>query len=741
MQNNNEQETTNTRGFSRRDFLKLCSLTFGVFALPRAYTRTIEQAQIEQAFAAPRFYFQWQNEFLCKTIYPMREAKLRDFLTYYMEVDVWSQYKNKNINTLTNEVSAYKKDWEVKASAALKEYTALRDYFLNKSVRGYYYKFQPLDEAELTEINNFHTSIVQSWPKDIRNERATVQDFILKWTEHRDVVIDWINGRERRHKAMDPSHPSYILEGEELKFKKNITLPMVEREMAQLLAFLATYDKIEKRKLDWFNLSLRDPNYKVPEADFLTKFPPEQEVTLRDLAYMKIEDYTKSIATKNQYELLDLINQRFQREPKRFPQWLQYMVVHFSGMRYASAHGSWADPKDLIIRLQVLDVERELTALDDSGIEKRCREKAAVYESTGWTNKPKLALATEKEWVDKISLNLTIIKAVDPKTRRAGLVALQTDEITYEIRSLSTDEALMILKEMKSIFPKWAWKEIVKLTTLRVTEVTDLEWEKLTAQEEQDRNSQQSNDSRAVMDAWENYDVTGWREEHGRTHELIVTRGVCNEIAEHAQHIRGYLPPGGLAARPPWYLANETEGKLPGAYYVRPGSEKDFTQGASILWLRFVNEEPNEWQIATWIETKQKVGLLPDEFKTRTGQAGEWQYTLGDVITRSRTVVTPDNRTVNEKEWLRWIHESTVAEVAETADGVMVIAFETSLPDNKIGVSAVGMFKKPLDWHIADGTEDQYNRSFVGYVPEGQAPVEHMKTMLDWNRIFNKAVV
>ena len=103
--------------------------------------------------------------------------------------------------------------------------------------------------------------------------------------------------------------------------------------------------------------------------------------------------------------------------------------------------------------------------------------------------------------------------------------------------------------EMKSTFPKWAWKEIVRFTPLRVTEVSDLDWEKLTPQEEEERNAQQSNDIRAVMDAWENYDPSAWRDEHGRTLELIVTRAVCNEAAEHCQHIRGHLPPGGLARK------------------------------------------------------------------------------------------------------------------------------------------------------------------------------------------------
>jgi len=736
------QEAVEGQRVSRRDFLKLCSLVMGVLALPRAYPSTIEQvlAGPKDASSIPQHYFQWQNEFLCKTIYPMREAKLRDFLIYYMEVDVWSQYKDKDINTLTNKVDEYKKAWELNADAAQKEYVSLRDYFLNKDVREGYSKFQPIDEAELTEINNLHALFVD-WPKDIRGERSFVEGIIANWVFHRKVIREWITLRTRRHEAMDPTHEKYATEGMELEFKKTVTLPMAEREMDQLQAFLATYDKIEQRKLAWYKLSKSDPNFKTPEAEFVTKYPPEQQVTIRDIAYWKVGQYTKSIAAKNQYELLDMINQRFQKEPERFPPWLQYMVIHFSGMRYASAHGSWADPKDLMIRLSVSNLQRELSPLDDTEIEKRYIDKVAVYESIDGRNKPKLALATEKEWKDKLKLDLTSIKASGPKTRRAGLLALQTDEVNYEIKSLSTEDVLQKLMEIKNTFPNWAWKEIVKLTPLRVTEVSDLNWEKLTPQEENERYEQQSNDIRSVLDAWENYDPSAWREEHGRTLELIVTRAVCNETAEHCQHIRGQLPPGGLAPKAKWYLTNETENKFPGSYYIRPTSEKDYTQGASILWLRFVNSslfDPSEWQIAKWVVTKQKVGLLPDEFRTRKVKDGEWVYKFGDITTRSRTTITPDNKKVVENQWLRWIHEATVAEVAETADGMTVITFETAQPDDDKATSAVGTFKMPLSWNLSDGTEDQYNRSFVGFVPEGQVPIEHLKTMLDLNKIFSR---
>jgi hypothetical protein len=739
MQDTSGQEAEDVQGVSRRDFLKLCSLMIGGLVLPPSFTNTFEPARAKsnQTAFIPQTSFQWQNEFLCKTIYPMREQKLRDVLIYYMEVDVWSQYKDKDVNALKDELYEYKKAWELNAAAAQQEYAWLRNYFLTMDVRGYYSNFHPIDEEVLTELNNLH-ALFTSWPKDIRGERSFVEGIITYWEPHIKIIRDWIKSRTRRHQGMNPAHPKYIPEGEELKFKESTTLPMAEQEMDKLRAFLATYDKIEERKLAWYKLSKNDPNFKIPEAAFITKYPPEKQITIRDIAYWKVEEYTKSIAKKNQYELLDMINQRFRKEPKRYPPWLQYMLVHFSGMRYASAHGSWADPRDLMVRLRAQKIDEEISALDDATVEKLCKEKVAAYEAPAGVTKPKLAGAQEKQWRDQIGWYLPNVKAAGPKTRRQGLTDLTKAEDAYEIMSKSTLEILAILLSMKATFPPWAWKEIVKLTPLRIMEVSDLDWEKLTPQEMEERDAQQSSDIRAVINAWKNHDPAAWRAEHGRTQELIVTRLVCNETAEHGQHIRGHLPPGGLAARPKWYV--DAERKLSGAYFVKPTSEKDYTQGASILWLRFVSfssSNPTEWQIAKWIETKQKVGLLPAEF-IKKRNAGGWVYDFGAVTTRSRTTVTVDKQQVVEKQWLRWIHEATVAEVAETADGMMVLTFETALPGGDKATSAVGLFKNSLKWHLSDGTEDQYNRSFVGYIPEGQIPVEPLKTMLDWNTIFRK---
>jgi hypothetical protein len=689
---------------------------------------------------AGQMYFQWQNEILCKTIYPMRLNKLRDFLVLYREVDLWAEYKNKDISTLQSDVQAYYKGIESARKEELQKFSKLKTYFMTPDVRSHFAKYQPIDEAELAEIQKSHQLFITSWPKDIRGERPFVKLRMDSWSNHVKVTKDWINSRQRRLAAMIQTHPNRPKEEQELRIKESVTLPMAMDELDKLYEFDATYDKLEQPRLEWYKLTRADPNFKTTETDFLTSYKPGKPLTVRDIVRLKVEEYAKSLEGKDQYQLLAEIRQRFEKEPKRFPHWLQYMVVHFSGMRYASAHGSWADPKDLLVALRIGDVQKEQLALTDAEVEAKCKEKIAQYGGSG-TNKPKLATATEKAWKDKVARHMLSVKASGPKTRRAGLLALAEEEVRYEFMSLTTDQALAKLETMKSSFPAWAWKLIVKMTSLRVNYVKEAGWENLTPEEETARAARESASLNKIISDWVTKHTVGWRDEHGRTHELIVSRAVCNETAEHVQHIRGNLPPGGLTPKPGWYAKLEKEKS--GSYYVKPKSAADYTPGASILWLRFVNSQPNEWQLAHPIATKDGEGLLPGEYLgkrkvSRKDTTVPWTYKPGDVITRTRTTVDANKQKINQTQWLRWIHEATVAEVAETADGTYVYTFETSLPDDDRGTSCLGLFRNTLNWNLSDGAEDAYNRSFVGYTPEGQVPMIHLNTMLDWNKILRK---
>jgi hypothetical protein len=471
----------------------------------------------------------------------------------------------------------------------------------------------------------------------------------------------------------------------------------------------------------------------------MTTYIPDKEITVKDVAIWESEAYRAVLMAKDQMELLEEAAKRFWAQPERYPPWLQYMVIHFSGMRYASAHGSWADPRDLLTRLQAPDIEAEIKALDDETIKERCQEKIAAYETPNEAS-PKLATAQEKDWKTRLSWHLPNIKSRGPKTRRRGLTELSQDEAAYELWCQPADAALAILLSMQEQFPGWAWKQIVKLTPLRVNEVTDPDWEDLTNQPTS--YSGEDNKLRMILSEWRSHNTTLWRQEHERSHELIVSRAVCNETAEHCQHLRGHKPPGGLTPKAKWYLANEGKKDFPGEpqpYYTRPTSEEDFTMGASILWLRFVNKEPNAWQIAKSVTTKEGVGLLPDKTGGKKGGSG-WVYKAGDTVTRSRKVTGEKKKRITEKQWLRWIHEATIAEVGETAEGQVVLTYETALPDDDRGTSSIGIFQKPLWWFLTDGKEDDYNRCFVGYVPEGQLPVENIARMLDWEKILLRPI-
>jgi hypothetical protein len=104
---------------------------------------------------AEPMYFQWQNEVLLKTIYPLREMKLRDFLVYYKEIDLWAEYKDNKIEDLQTDVRAHIAAQENGLVTAYKSYQTLYAYFTKEDVRTQYLaKYKLSDETELCARKN-----------------------------------------------------------------------------------------------------------------------------------------------------------------------------------------------------------------------------------------------------------------------------------------------------------------------------------------------------------------------------------------------------------------------------------------------------------------------------------------------------------------------------------------------------------------------------------------------------------
>ncbi|HLO14027.1 MAG TPA: hypothetical protein VK206_04300 [Anaerolineales bacterium] len=902
---------------------------------------------------ADEIYFQWQNEVLLKTIYPLREMKLRDFLVYCKEIDLWAQYKDKKIEDFPAEVNAYIATRKDTLVAAYQSYKNLYAYFTQDAVAQYLTKYKLTDETVLAKVKALHQTLLAYLPKyaDVRKEKYFVTQQVALWEQERKSLLQQIAQKQRRVNIVVPENQPF--EKEQLQ-KLQVTFDITDEELDRLYAFVSSYNKIEKRKLEFYQVReaaqagskgaiaklddvhtrlqpvdakqrqisadlarLRTPpslaavqgylstedisnqirqqfpqadqsllntingihkqlavallnikdeavklvvvkNYyyrlqqqqqafqreiatletqlrsmpitwanraasqarldmlkgaglqaiqteidklgdyqaafeyakkspaelaqmiqakeqemlgvqqtdsqlgkeasdletqlkslqstqSMSEEDYLTHYSPDETITVKDIVRSRVEEYKASLAQKNHLELLEEIVQYFIQQPGRYPLWLQYMVIHFSGMRYATAHGSWADPKDLLMSLRTADMQKEFKKMDDDAIEALAQQRISIYQGSNGSvpDVPKLAQTQDQKWKDKIAFHLRGLKSFSDYYQRKALFDLRLDEENYEIETMTPTEALEELEAIKDTLPEWMWKEIVKLTDLRVKEVNDPNWEKLTSDEEEQRDEAQYAEFRAIMNKWKQDNLTGWREEHDRSDQLIVTRSVCNEVAEQIQHLRGYAPPGGLTPKAPWYIKNEHDATIPGTprpYFVRPSSVRDYNVGASILWVRFVNELPNPWRVAHPLQTRNGEGLIPANY-LRRASAYDWAYTQSDVVMRTRIRINEKKQTVREQQWLRWIHEATVAAVAETVDGTTILTFETALPYDDPRLSAVGVFKHDLYNLMFDGGEETYNGSFVGYLPEGAIPVSNLEEMLDWNHILGRQVM
>ena len=783
---------------------------------------------------AKDIYFQWQNEHLLKTIYPLRETKLRDFLVYFEEIDIWDKYGDKELEDIPDEVKAYKNNSDDEGNKAYKKYEELKAYFLEPDVSEDYQKsFKELDPEFLVAINRVHKTFKDNFEKNTSNTRKWhfIKSRITDLENSRANIQKEIADKKRTVRNMGSTWAKTKVYQKDIDRLETITSEMLRVELGKLNEFQAAFDKIKanqetldkwlaqlNKKLADLQKKYKTKNWyvnkypqksqykkeaqelkkelddlqnrleavsKLPADQQLKKIGSSQEITVKDIARWKANIYKQSLMKKDHYELLDEIIQRFLKDPQRYPLWLQYMVIHFSGMRYQSAHGSWGDPRDLLQSLRLSGIEKNYKDIPDESIASESLEVVPTYEK----KRVKSSDQTER---DKIDDYLTGLRSSTTYRQRAALVDLRIDEQLKEIERMNEEEVLDELQEMEDELPDWMWKEIVARTPLRLEEVESANWEELTPEELEDKNSYEMGQYREIMNKWKKENLTGWRKEHDRANQLIVTRAVCNEVAEHIQHLRGLTPPGGLTAKPEWYrkmekaFSSNQDNDKP--FLVKPDAPVDFEIGASILWLRWVNREPNPWRIAHPLELSNGEGLLPANlFRGKAGKAKkspsktksktanqptDWRYEIsGGAFKRDRTIyveqqqskapvistgkktkgkgkVKKKNKQVvkkkpkmvrkEERQWLRWMHEATVAEVAETADGIVVLTFETALPYEDKARSTIGVFKRSerdLEYSVLG---NRFNGTFVGYVPEGDAPLKDLKRMLNWNHVMLK---
>ncbi len=170
-------------------------------------------------------YFQWQNKFLLETIYPRRNRKLADFLIYCREIELWEEFKDKELTE--EEVRAYREDRDRAVITAYKSYKTEYEYFQKGDVRtAYMGKYQLQDETELAPLKELH-SIFQKNLTDrqtVRREKVLVAYYVTLWQQRIQSKEEEIKRLERRLAIMHPEHSDRTVIDQQIKRLKDVTL-------------------------------------------------------------------------------------------------------------------------------------------------------------------------------------------------------------------------------------------------------------------------------------------------------------------------------------------------------------------------------------------------------------------------------------------------------------------------------------------------------------------------------------
>ncbi len=631
------------------------------------------------------YYFPWQNPTLRNSIYPHRDAKLRDFLLVYKEADLWAQLRSKDITDPQTDPVVKARLAELEAKGRQERERVTR-------------ALQAGIDARLQSDQWFSrilgTGTGEAKEKNLRFKRLYYLDRMITEYSRRFADLDSRKASLIRRVDWYPEGDSRRQTWEGRAKELDAPIEAVKQELDSLTQLRELFDR----------------EARLPKAD------RTKPLTLADFARAELSDYQRELDQMHHDQLVEAawqrLNEKLPSGNPRFEKWFAYMIIHFSGMRYKSAHGSWADPDDL------------------------------------------LELLVREDQKGKIQPGEDIDDRVEAEIQR--LLKLPADAAT---RHLDANlRALVYFKQQKERqgepIPDWVWDEIQKYTQLRLG-VTEENWESSSPERWKFENRRW----REIMSNWQRADITGWRSAHRQTLDLIVTRAVCNEIAEHIQHLRGNLPPGGLTSKPKWYLSlqkqtqNLPEDNRQKCYFRHAQKPDDFNNGASVFWLGWVDREPNAWQVAgelPGVDLWPGVKLAGSKPSAAAGSG--WSYSKSGaafIRTQKITIQIPSVRDLRkrgmtdreidayraelrkqntlDKEYLRWKHEAIAVEVVELIDGPHVLTFETG----KIG----------LNWHhIGSLVNNAYDQVFVGYLPKAEKEPENLPRMLDNDKILHRPV-
>ncbi len=435
----------------------------------------------------------------------------------------------------------------------------------------------------------------------------------------------------------------------------------------------------------WQNLTVRSQVYPAREGvlrDFLSAFSQvelnqtlaPQTAPARKSSYSEgnrlaanLRARLAALARMAHDDLLAEMLDWFKSEPDRFPDWLKALIVHVAGMRAGTAHGSWADPQELLALL-ARDVSIRLA-------EPAFREQIHKQAVLAW--QARLENVSDDE--DRRAIEQTLKELDDPVKAEATLNAAYlfgADQVEPGRTPIQQTLDILLIQKERLAFPDWFWREVVRLTDLRLAVSGGdwlNDWETLSLAEIEARARPENQSWRRLLEAWQQ-PRAAWRAQHRQDFAPLVTRLLSSDLADHAYHLRGLAPGYGLGGRAEWLA--ESAASTQGAYFKRLYGREDLKSGASLLRLAWLDRPPYPWEVAVDLPS---LDILDREEQARRDP--EWvimteQFAGQPVITRRRVGATrPGLRLYKSSrqaqtadqapQWLAWVDEAIVVEVVD----------------------------------------------------------------------------
>lgn len=747
---------------------------------------------IEIPDQAPEFpltgRFPWQNPVLRKEAYPYREEKLRDFLTTYMKIDLWDELSKSKIDAdlaedvlgqpglaanhtggvdqelvfqhvaqeIMTEKSQVKNELdalEKKKKQKQKEFNQIKKQVKShrktkskidkqkpiKDLRRKIYLFESKKKKLLEKMPSQSTI---NWYEKRKNQKP--DEYNRFWQKNLSYQIELEKYDAEIQKLNQQYNQDHLIQQYQKKLEKLENTQKTATEALQEVNKKNKLVKKQSRNLGSFKVRKKKSSRSV-------KANPQYSISAGTVVRWLLQQYEESLKAKGHKELLTMVIERFKADPARYPKELQYMVIHFSGIRYGIASATWSSPTRLLNLLKKRELKEKLSAQSEAEIAAAAKiavaELEKEYKSLQNKKQAGVLKRKDKKKLGKTKERLRQLKGPEAmiakltkndlaredlfksrKSRREVLLTFQAEEAIQNIKNLTDEETLGLLNALQNEkwMPEWVWREIVRNTRLRWN-VTDPKWRTMSKADKAEYSSQDpvNREWRGILEVWKK-NRHDWRDKVTAESALLHSQLVCNEVSEYLQAARGIAIKPGLRSQVEWY---ERMSKISGfqSRLKQAPAKTDFQPGTSIFFMKWDDEGSSK------MTEKRVVKYAPHlKFTTPGGkiinphqshyelEKGGWTYHVSDFKGQKaylRTVLPPvsteggieitdmatDPNTDPHvrKQWLRWHHVTTVVEVPEKGSD-RVIVFDTG----NIGIKERSLKKLVKNPYI-----------FVGYTP------------------------